>query len=351
MLALALAALSGCGTEGGPGEPLRLTVNKLPPAYLGERYDEKIPAAGGVRPYSYELEGKLPEGLRFADGRIYGTPKEKGTFDLTVVVSDAALSSRSVSYALKVTDPPPPKITIKLPEAETDAPFIAVVTLSDRPTQAFRMRLSLKDLAFDPESVKADAQLLYVLRYDEKQQVLDIDGAFTRTFRGGEVLRFRLEPARKLRPKIRSQAQFFKPDGTPYTPKPPKRPPDRGAYDFDDLRALAKAWGKPVRKAPALKAQPPKNETEGTTSGSEPAPLQTSEDAPSSPEGTGGQSSPPAFEPDLNGDGKVNAEDLDLLRLDYAFNPGGADSKTPAQPESGEDGNPEREDVAPPDQP
>jgi hypothetical protein len=261
VLIAAVLLLAACGTsEGGTGEPLRINVRSAPPAYLGERYEARFPASGGVRPYRYELEGKLPQGLNFTNGRLSGIPREKGSFKITVVVSDAALSSRSASFTLKVGDPPPPALRIKLPESETDAPFIAVVTLSERPTTALRLRLTMKGLKPDLQSLKAAEGLLYVLRYDAEKQTLDLDGAFTRTFKGGELFRLKLEPAQKLRPKVQAQSQFYDAKGQPYTKAPPKRPADQGNYDFDDLRALAAAWSKPAAKAkaaPGARASPP----------------------------------------------------------------------------------------------
>ncbi len=363
----ALAGLAGCGTsDGGPGEPLRLAVRSLPPAYIGERYEAKLPASGGVRPYSFELEGKLPKGLRFASGRISGVPQEKGSFKITVVVNDAALSSRSVPLTLKVSDPPPPKLTAKLPASETDAPFIAVFTLDKRPTQAFRLRLTLKDLKPDLESLKANPNLVYVVRYDEEQQALDIDGAFTQTFRGGEVFRLKLEPTRKLRPKVQPQDQFFKPDGEPYTNKPPKRPADEGAYAFDDLRALAQAWKRAPKK---IEGQPPapKENAPASPESPEGGPEAEPETPTAPPDGGSEDAAPPAgseprqppqdqagkkttgFDPDLNYDGKVDAADLELLRQGYAFNPGGKVSPPPNAP--GDGVNPPASDLGEPDAP
>ncbi|WP_456445749.1 putative Ig domain-containing protein [Oceanithermus sp.] len=343
--------LAACGTsEGGAGEPLRITVRSAPPAYIGERYEAKFPASGGVRPYRYELEGKLPQGLNFTSGRLSGIPREKGRFKVTVVVTDAALSSRSASFTLAVGDPPPPALRIKIPESETDAPFIAVFTLSERPASALRLRLTVKDLKPDLASLQAAPELVYVLRYDAEKQTLDLDGAFTKTWKGGEVFRLKFEPARKLRPRVQAQSQFFDAKGQPYTKAPPKRPADQGRYTFEDLRALAAAWGK-KSAAKALKASTEKAATAAdgkAATKTEPAapktgqPEEVTPPAAPGPATEGGESaaaadgtapegaaapatSAPArsFDPDLNGDGTVNLADLELLRKDYAFNPGG----------------------------
>jgi len=317
LAALLLVLLAACGTEGGTAEPLRITVRSLPAAYVGERYDARVPASGGIRPYHYELEGDLPEGITFAAGRFSGTPRKKGSFKLTLVVSDAALSTRTASYTLKVTDPPPPQLSVKQPGAATDAPFIAVFKLSDRPATAFRLHLDLKELKPNLESLAASPDLLYVLRYDAEKQTLDIDGAFTGVVKGIEVFRLELTPAKKLRPRLRPQVQFFNAKGEPYTKNPPKRPPDEGRFSFDDLRSLAASW-------PAGKQQPAAPEKDGKKP-------ETAEE-------------PAARKPvpgDLNGDGRVGPADLELLRSSYAFNPGGKLTPAPSKPRPDEGEAPE----------
>lgn len=364
VLLAASLLLAACGTsQGTTSEPLRIAVRSAPPAYIGVRYEASFPAAGGVRPYRYELEGKLPQGLNFTNGRLSGLPREKGSFKITVTVSDAALSSRSASFTLTVKDPPPPVLRIKIPESETDAPFIAVFTLSERPASALRLRLALKDLKPDLTSLKAAPELLYVLRYDPEHQTLDLDGAFTKTWKGGEVFRLKLEPTRKLRPRVQAQSQFFDAKGNPYTKSPPKRPADRGQYTFDDLRLLALAWGQKPAPTAAASTAPDQTQT-NPDQGAAPAPGQGASQPPKAPSATTsegkGEPSPPSasadtplagakkpsapspetsFDPDLNSDGAVNLADLELLRKDYAFNPGGRltpapTPKTPA-PEGG----------------
>ncbi len=372
ILAFLLALLVACGTEGGTAEPLRITVRSLPAAYVGERYDARVPASGGIRPYHYELEGDLPEGITFVGGRFSGTPRKKGSYKITLVVSDAALSSRSSSYTLKVTDPPPPVLSVKQPGSETDAPFIAVFKLSDRPATGFRLRLDLKDLKPNLESLAASPDLLYVLRYDAEKQTLDIDGAFTGVVKGIEVFRLELAPAKKLRPKLRPQVQFFNAKGEPYTPNPPKRPADEGKYSFDDLRAIAAAWPRPKEepKKPGdelQKAKPKdeaaessadsRNEASKTAGSATPSAEQMNDEAVKDEGETAQAAQPNANQPDENtqqqntepkpeegqktptlpGDldqnGKVDQADLELLRSSYAFNPGGM--LTPTKPEPG----------------
>jgi len=120
-LALLLAA---CGAQdvGAGLDPLRLTATSLPPAYLGEPYSASLAAEGGVRPYSFTLDGKLPEGLSFQGGRLFGVPKEKGSFPLLLTVEDAAKNSRAQRLTLTVSDPPPPRLALVLPRPRWRAP-------------------------------------------------------------------------------------------------------------------------------------------------------------------------------------------------------------------------------------
>ncbi len=279
-LLLALFTLAACGSETSPTEPLRLTSTQPPPAYIGEAYQAEFPAAGGVRPYRYTLEGQLPKGLEFRDGRISGTPQEKGTFAFTLVLEDAALSSRAFRLELTVTDPPPPRFELVLPNAQVEGPFVWVVRVKDRPTTAFRARFTLKGLTPILETLAVHPDLLYVLRWDATQQVLDLDAAFTRPQTDVEVFRVTLEAPAPLRPNAPHQVQFFDAGRAPYTPKAPARSRVEGTYGFETLLELAQNWG----KTRAADADPN-------------APLAG----------------------DLNGDGKVNTEDLERLRSSYAW--------------------------------
>ena len=106
-LALLLAA---CGAQdvGAGLDPLRLTATSLPPAYLGEPYSASLAAEGGVRPYSFTLDGKLPEGLSFQGGRLFGVPKEKGSFPLLLTVEEeAGLRHRAVNES---------RVAVRFPE-------------------------------------------------------------------------------------------------------------------------------------------------------------------------------------------------------------------------------------------
>ena len=66
-----------------------LTFNRselaLPIGRVGESYEAVFGAFGGVEPYLWSLvEGNLPQGLQFIDGKLVGTPEIEGIFSLTV---------------------------------------------------------------------------------------------------------------------------------------------------------------------------------------------------------------------------------------------------------------------------
>lgn len=117
MATLLLAACSG--ELQTPGEALRIFGDSLPQAYLGESYQAQVRAVGGLRPFSYELEdGALPPGLSLDAGVIGGVPSETGSFEFTIAVSDANLSSTFQEYALAVVERPPPTLTVIAPQTE-----------------------------------------------------------------------------------------------------------------------------------------------------------------------------------------------------------------------------------------
>jgi hypothetical protein len=68
---------------------LHITTTSLPEVIIGRPYSATIGATGGTPPYSWRLEGTLPEGLRFADGTISGEAvlPEQSTFYISLVDS------------------------------------------------------------------------------------------------------------------------------------------------------------------------------------------------------------------------------------------------------------------------
>jgi len=287
--------LAACGTDQGvPAEPLRLDT-KLPPAYLGEPYHTEVLAAGGVRPYAYEARGDLPPGLRFVGGRIEGTPTKKGTYRFEVTVRDAALGALTRTLTLTVGDPPPPRFDFVLPPVETDAAFVWLARLKGRATLGFSASFRLRDLGPDLKTLKVAKGALYVVRFREKERVLDLDVAFPAPFKEDEAFRMVLEPAKKLRPAVQATALFLDAKGRPFpaSKRLKLKRPGAGRYHLADLVALARNWGRKQKgKAP--------------------------------------------LEGDLNADGRVDAKDLALLRASYAWTDPLALQGRPAKGQGGE---------------
>lgn len=75
---------------------------KLSVARVGRYYEETIGAVAGLGFHDWAIQqGKLPGGLSFERGRIFGVPAESGVFSLKLLVSDmpGRFSYRGVTYS------------------------------------------------------------------------------------------------------------------------------------------------------------------------------------------------------------------------------------------------------------
>ncbi len=235
-----LLLLAACGTQDPTGvgvEPLRLTSTSLPPAYLGESYSHAFSAEGGVRPYTFALEGKLPQGLTFQGGRLAGVPREKGQFPLTLTVEDGAKNSRVGRLTLNVSDPPPPRLTLVAPPAQVEGPFLLLGRVEVREALGFQLELRLPDLAPDLQTFRP-ASPVHLLDYDATTGLLRLDMAFARPVKDQEAFRLLLNPLKPLTPRLAPRLVLYDKEGKPLGQALPRGKP------FAELLALAQAWGK-----------------------------------------------------------------------------------------------------------
>lgn len=218
-------------------DPLRLTATSLPPAYLGESYTYAFSAEGGVRPYSFALEGKLPQGLTFQGGRLSGVPKEKGAFPLILTLEDGAKNSQVGRLTLNVSDPPPPRLTLVAPPVQVEGPFLLLARLEVREALGFQLELPLPDLEPDLTSFKG-AGPVYLLDYDPATGLLRLDMAFARPLKDQEAFRLLLAPKKPLTPRLSPRVVLYDKEGKPLSQALARGKP------FADLLQLAQSWGK-----------------------------------------------------------------------------------------------------------
>ena len=254
-LASLAGLLSACGSDTAGSqskEPLRLTVN-LPQAYVGEAYNAAITADGGIRPYKYSFDGNLPKGLTYADGRISGTPQEKGTFDLNITVEDGNLSSKAQKVTLNVGETPPPQLEQVFPLAEAADPFVYLLRVRNREAKGFQMQVSFKDMKPNLDSLKTGEGLLAVTRYNPETRLMDVDAVFVTPKKDLEMLRVTVTPDKKLRPTFGNSnplLAFYDKNGGLVVNNPQiDRAPSEGKYKYADLQAIANNWTQGQRSA------------------------------------------------------------------------------------------------------
>ena len=91
-----------------PQSPSQVAIStsaQLPPATVGQAYNQALTATGGAPPYSWtRIGGMLPTGLTLnASGSISGAPTASGATTFTLQVSDSKLNTKSQQFSMNVT--------------------------------------------------------------------------------------------------------------------------------------------------------------------------------------------------------------------------------------------------------
>lgn len=95
-----------------PSQPVVITTApSLPDATVNTAYSLPFAVGGGTAPYTFSLTaGSLPPGMTFSSaGVVSGTSATLGTFNFTVLVTDAMAQTASLACTLRVI---PPQLTI-----------------------------------------------------------------------------------------------------------------------------------------------------------------------------------------------------------------------------------------------
>ena len=113
---VALTVLSACSGGRGPSDGPELPAINLPSTLVGQPYEARLTATGGVAPLRYAME-EVPPGFSFnADSALLkGTATQAGEFTLDVSVTDAQGAQDSRTYTLEVGDGGMPDAGVAFP--------------------------------------------------------------------------------------------------------------------------------------------------------------------------------------------------------------------------------------------
>jgi len=113
--------------------PMAITSScPLPPATVGQGYNQFLAATGGSTPYTWSLaNGALPGGLQLTGaGDIFGLPSAAGTFGLTLQVQDATGLAVTEGCSLTVDYPPLTLGACPKSTGEVGAPYSSALNAS-----------------------------------------------------------------------------------------------------------------------------------------------------------------------------------------------------------------------------
>jgi Putative Ig domain len=190
VLLMALLSCNQTDTSsfGGSAGALQVvTSSSLPTAYNNEAYREEIRITGGQRVYTLRLaKGRLPEGMRFEQSTLIGTPKvtfkqnenQGQLYEFTVEISDARLATKVQDFKLTVRDLPAPEISWKAPQGNVrDEIKIPFEIKTPKNVRSFRVAVPLPDGARLKSLESGAGKPLLLSKLVGK--VLRIDGALS----------------------------------------------------------------------------------------------------------------------------------------------------------------------------
>jgi PKD repeat protein len=149
--------------------------------YLGVPFSYEIRATGG--PTSFEVEGELPDGLRFdaQRGRIFGTPeREMSSLVRIVAVNGTGRDQKDLRISIKV---PPPEIkTVSALVAEVGSGFEQRIE-TDQEIIAYRVEGSLPEgMRFDKSTGILSGTAVKEGNYSFVVQAINTAGTATKRF-------------------------------------------------------------------------------------------------------------------------------------------------------------------------
>jgi hypothetical protein len=135
LVAVTGGAIPACA-QGAPAgnPPLAIKTFELPPITLQQSYRFQIEATGGVPPLHWSIaKGKLPQGIYLdpSTGLLVGVPMEAGEFHMTVMVTDSARPSQSVSKDFSLGAPAPLQLEWIQPPAVNEHRISGAVKVSN----------------------------------------------------------------------------------------------------------------------------------------------------------------------------------------------------------------------------
>lgn len=118
---------------GAPTSPITVTPATLSPV-LGQPFNATMGASGGTAPYAFvHTAGTLPTGMTFAAGTFAGTPTQRGTFPISITVTDSSTPTPLTtvkSYSIVVPTVAPTISPASLPAMAVGIPYTATLTSS-----------------------------------------------------------------------------------------------------------------------------------------------------------------------------------------------------------------------------